>query len=84
MWFRTRRSRRKPGQGKAGAYYSAPHRRSGQRLWVRASAGKVELFHEWALVATHRRARPGQRRTLLANLPPDEVHFLLADARLVS
>jgi hypothetical protein len=25
----------------------------------------------------HRRARPGQRRTLPAHLPPDKVHFLL-------
>lgn len=60
-----------------GAYYSAPHRLIGQRLWVRAALAKVELFHEWALVATHRRARPGQRRTLLAHLPPDKVHFLM-------
>jgi hypothetical protein len=34
------------------------------------------VFHDWALVATHRRARPGQRRTLAAHLPPDKVHFL--------
>ena len=61
----------------AAAYYSAPHRLIGQRLWVRATAWKVELFHEHTLVATHRRARPGQRRTLPAHLPPDKVHFLL-------
>ena len=61
----------------AGAYYSAPHRLLGERLWVRASAGKVELFHDYVLVATHRRARPGQRRTLIAHLPPEKVHFLL-------
>jgi transposase len=61
----------------AGAYYSAPHRLIGQRLWVRATAWKVELFHEHTLVATHRRARPGQRRTLTDHLPPDKVHFLL-------
>ena len=61
----------------AGAYYSASHRLIGQRLWVRATAGKVELFHEYTLVATHRRARPGQRRTLTDHLPPDKVHFLL-------
>ena len=60
-----------------GAYYSAPHRLIGQRLWVRATAGQVQLFHEYVLVATHRRARPGQRRTLLAHLPPDKVHFLM-------
>ena len=61
----------------AGAYYSAPHRLIGQRLWVRATDVKVELYHEYALIATHRRARPGQRRTLMAHLPPDKVHFLL-------
>lgn len=61
----------------AGAYYSAPHRLIGQSLWVRATAWKVELFHEYTLVATHRRARPGQRRTLTDHLPPDKVHFLL-------
>jgi transposase len=61
----------------AGAYYSAPHRLIGQRLWVRATAWKVELFHEHTLVATHRRARPGQRRTLTDHLPPHKIHFLM-------
>jgi transposase len=61
----------------AGAYYSAPHRLLGERLWVRATLAKVELFHDYALVATHRPARPGQRRTLPAHLPPDKVHFLM-------
>ena len=56
-----------------GAYYSAPHRLLGQRLWVAATAWKVELFHEHTLVATHRRARPGQRRTLADHLPPGKV-----------
>ena len=61
----------------AGAYYSAPHRLIGHRLWVRATDFKVELYQDYVLVATHRRARPGQRRTLAAHLPPDKVHFLL-------
>jgi len=60
-----------------GAYYSAPHRLLGERLWVRATLSKVELFHDYTLVATHRAARPGQRRTLTAHLPPDKVHFLM-------
>jgi len=30
-----------------GAYYSGPHRLIGQRLWVRAAAAKVELFHDY-------------------------------------
>jgi transposase len=59
------------------AYYSAPHRLIGQRLWVRAAGMKVELFRDWTLVATHRRARPGQRRTVAAHLPPDKVQFLM-------
>ena len=65
----------------AGAYYSAPHRLIGQRLWVRATAAQVQLFHQHALVATHLAARPGQRRTLHAHLPPDKVHFLLQTPR---
>ena len=60
-----------------GAYYSGPHRLIGQRLWVRATAAKVELFHDYTLIATHRRGRPGQRRTLTAHLPPQKVHFLM-------
>ena len=42
----------------AGAYYSGPHRLIGQRLWVRATDLKVELYQDYILVATHRRARP--------------------------
>jgi transposase len=61
----------------AGAYYSAPYRLVGQRLWVRATALQVQLFHAHALVATHARARPGQRRTLPEHLPPDKMQFLL-------
>ncbi len=60
-----------------GAYYSAPFRLIGQRLWVRATATQVQLFYDHALVATHLAARPGQRRTLPDHLPPDKVHFLL-------
>jgi transposase len=60
-----------------GAYYSGPHRLIGERLWVRAAGSKVELFHDYALIATHRRARPGQRRTVVAHLPPEKVHFLM-------
>ena len=49
----------------------------GARLWIRAAGSKVELFHDYTLIATHRRARPGQRRTLTAHLPPEKVHFLM-------
>jgi hypothetical protein len=64
-----------------GAYYSAPFRLIGQRLWVRATASQVQLFHAHALVASHLSARPGQRRTLQDHLPPDKVHFLLQTPR---
>ena len=63
-----------------GAYYSAPYRLVGQRLWIRGGSRTVELFtasHE--LVATHDRApRPGGRQTLLAHLPPHKVPGLVA------
>jgi transposase len=64
-----------------GAYYSAPFRLIGQRLWVRATSTQVQLFHAHALVASHLSARPGQRRTLHDHLPPDKVHFLLQTPR---
>jgi len=64
-----------------GAFYSAPHRLIGQRLWVRATLTQVQLFHAHALVATHLAARPGQRRTLHDHLPPDKVHFLMQTPR---
>lgn len=60
-----------------GAYYSAPFRLVGQRLWVRGTATLVQLFHAHVLVASHLSARPGQRRTCVEHLPPDKVHFLL-------
>ncbi len=60
-----------------GAYYSAPYRLIGRRLWVRGTATQVQLFADHALVTTHLAARPGQRRTLHDHLPPDKVHFLM-------
>jgi transposase len=68
----------------AGAYYSAPHRLLGERLWVRATLSKVELFHDYTLVATHRPARPGQRRTLPRPPAARQGSLPHADARLVS
>lgn len=62
-----------------GSYYSAPFRLVGQEVWVRAGARTVELYtKEHALVATHDRATaPGQRKTLLAHLPPEKVPGLV-------
>jgi transposase len=61
----------------AAAYYSAPYRLVGQRLWVRGTALQVQVFHQHALIATHRRGRPGQRMTCPTHLPPDKMLFLL-------
>jgi transposase len=53
------------------AYYSAPYRLIGQRLWVRAGLREIRLFSEdFQLVTTHPRARqPGQRFTQPDHLP---------------
>jgi hypothetical protein len=61
------------------AFYSAPHRLIGQKLWVRAADTSVRIFHEHELVATHPRAmRRGQRLTNPDHLPPAKVAGLLA------
>jgi transposase len=61
------------------AFYSAPHRLIGQKLWVRAADTSVRIFHQHALVATHpRAARRGQRLTNPDHLPPAKVAGLLA------
>jgi transposase len=60
------------------AYYSAPFRFVGQELWVRGGARAVQIYgpdHE--LLATHDRAAPGERRTILAHLPPEKVPGLV-------
>lgn len=61
-----------------GAYYSAPFRLVGQELWARGGARIVALYtadHQW--LATHDRAAPGERRTDLADLPPEKVPNLV-------
>ena len=61
------------------AFYSAPHRLIGQKLWVRAADTSVRIFHQHELVATHPRAtRRGQRLTTADHLPPAKVAGLLA------
>ena len=57
------------------AYYSAPFRLVGQRLWVRGGTQEVQIYtSDYQLVATHPRAqRPGQRLTHHAHLPPHKV-----------
>jgi transposase len=61
------------------AYYSAPFRLVGQKLWVRGGSREVRIFtQDYQLVATHDRAqRPGQRHTHTDHLPPHKVPGLL-------
>ena len=57
------------------AFYSAPFRLVGQRLWVRGGSQEVRLStrHD-ELVATHSRApRPGVRVTQPDHLPPEKL-----------
>lgn len=63
------------------AFYSAPYRLVGQRLWIRGGARLVEIFSlDHVLIATHDRAtRPGDRKTNLAHLPPHKLPGLLAN-----
>ena len=57
------------------AFYSAPFRLIGQRLWVRGGNQEVRLdTTRDQLVATHPRApRPGGRVTQPAHLPPEQI-----------
>lgn len=56
------------------AYYSAPHRLIGQRLIVRATAERVEIYHQHERVATHSRAKyPGDRVSNILHYPPVKV-----------
>ena len=63
------------------AYYSAPFRLVGQRLRVRGGSREVCIYtQEYQLVATHERAaRPGQRLTHPAHLPPELLDGLFLD-----
>jgi len=60
------------------AFYSAPHRLIGERLWTRATAGEVVIYHDDERIATHRRVAPGGRSTDPAHYPPHKVAILLA------
>jgi len=58
--------------------YSAPWVHIGERLWVRATATMVHVFHDHALIASHTRCqRPGETRTVVEHLPPKARAFLL-------
>ncbi len=57
------------------AFYSAPFRLIGQRLWVRGGSHAVRIYTaDYALVATHPRAQqPGERHTHVDHLPPEKL-----------
>jgi hypothetical protein len=63
------------------AYYSAPFRLVGQRLWVRGGCQEVQIYtSDYQLVTSHPRAqRPGQRLTKLDHLPPEKIPGLTLD-----
>jgi transposase len=62
-----------------GAYYSAPHRLIGQKLLVRATPQRLEIYHGYVRVATHVRAKhPGQRISNFVHYPPTKLEGLLA------
>lgn len=64
-----------------GAYYSAPFRLVGQKLWVRDNGVTVQIFHEHLRLATHAWARPGTRRTINDHYPPQKAAYLMATPR---
>ncbi len=61
------------------AFYSAPYRFVGQRLWLRAGLREIRLFSSaFELIATHSRAtHAGARLTHLDHLPPEKVRGLI-------
>lgn len=62
------------------AFYSAPWRLVGKRLWLKVSDGMVTLYDEFRVVAAHGRAtRPGERRTVTDHLPPNAQAFFAHD-----
>jgi transposase len=62
------------------AFYSAPWRLIGQRLWLKSSDGMVTIYDAFHVVAAHGRAlRPGERRTVRDHLPPNARSFFAHD-----
>jgi transposase len=61
------------------AYYSAPFRLVGQRLWVRGGSRMVQIYTpDYQVVATHTRAQhAGQRLTHLDHLPHHKLPGLM-------
>ncbi len=59
-----------------GAWYSAPHRLIGRRLWLWVTDQDVVIYHEYERVASHRRVPAGDRRTIMDHYPPDKAKYL--------
>lgn len=56
------------------AWYSAPYRLVGQKVWVRGGTRTVKIYSaDEQLIAIHDRARCGERRTCLDHLPAGKV-----------
>ena len=53
----------------AGSFYSVPWRMIGGEVWVRSMPGSVEIYREDERIATHGKARRGQRSTQELHLP---------------
>ena len=52
----------------------------GEKLWIKATPHRVEVYHEFERLATHERAvHRGQRRTLGTHLPPDKLAGVLPE-----
>jgi transposase len=61
------------------AYYSAPHRLIGQKLLLRATRERVEIYWKHERIATHGRARrPGERVTNMVHYPPWKLAGVMA------
>jgi transposase len=60
------------------AFYSAPHRLIGEKLWLRSNGREVVVFHEYERIATHEWGPPGTRRTIADHYPPEKAMWLMA------
>jgi len=61
------------------AFYSAPTRYVGKKVWVRGDTKLIRLFVGDELVATHPRVKEGKRSTFHAHYPPERADYALRD-----
>jgi hypothetical protein len=49
-------------------------------LWLKATDATVKIYHDFELVAVHRRLRtPGARSTVEEHLPPEAIAYRMQD-----